>query len=254
VHVGDYTTPTALQSAPDIVVGNIALIADLDGEVGSASLQVIIGNVVLTDSAAGAVNFVFPRLSAISGRLQISNNVGLSNLDGNEELERPAAFPSLVFVGSDLSINNNANLINLGSATDAAGAGALPSLTTVSGNFSVDSNGSLASLALPSLTTVGGSVSVTGNTQLRDAIAEELCEVRGDFVVGGNLIAQRNTLLSQLSICTQGPLAVDGQVFVDNRSTELTCAELSDLCVGRHPDDVVSGDNGMGANDPECCQ
>jgi hypothetical protein len=128
------------------------------------------------------------------------------------------------------------------------------SLSTVGGALTVSGNARLLTIGLPSLTTVGGSVSVIGNTQLRDAIAEELCEVRGDFVVGGNLIAQRNTLLSQLSICTQGPLAVDGQVFVDNRSTELTCAELSALCVGRHPDDVVSGDNGMGANDSNCCQ
>ena len=228
VHQGNLNTPALSLTPAEILVGNVTLVADLDGDIGAAALTVVQGQVTLTDQGNGVVAYLFPLLREVSGVLEIKNNVGLQGLHADVGAERAQAFPALRSVGS-LIVSGNIGLTNLGSATDAAGEGALPSLTTVSGTLEVAGNATLASLALPSLATVEADVTIRNNDALLRLDLRSLCLIEGTLAVGGNLAAtEQNASLDVLIMCSDVDTVFNivGQTVFQNAAANLGCTEI----------------------------
>jgi hypothetical protein len=142
--------------------------------------------------AATPTSLSLPALTTVTTALTISNNPGLTQLDG---------LSALASVGGAVSIQSNATLAQInGLATLSNVTGALSilsnallanlsglsGLTRVSQGLTINTNATLSNITLPKLTTVGGGLSVSSNAMLGILRADVLTSVGAALSISSN--------------------------------------------------------------------
>ena len=131
------------------IVGNLLIRGPLTRFPTFPALEVVEGNIIITDISQNALNNLFPALDSVRGILAISGNS--QTISGLEELDS---------IGGGLFIFDNANLMTLSSFSN---------LKFIEKGLFIQENSALTALpSFAALTRISGGVVISNNAQLTD--------------------------------------------------------------------------------------